>query len=426
MGRCIPKMYCATTVFVERYEYYAGEKSRFWEIAVEGKRFEIRYGNVGSSGRTLTKTFESHSTAQVTADIRAWRKVAEGYTFVEPISQRPELLEKIFVSPQSVEAKKAYGAWLEEKGDPRGKFITLSCTLAADPKLPGVIARKDQLLASHKSEWLGEVLGDMSDDSDYGGLYWEEGFIVDAMLAETEEIEMEGDYSLACRIRALLASEAVACLATLTIHGPLFEDWRHAVAGLTKSGRFPALKRLTLLPPKYYCDVDESTSLEDLWDSFPNLEELIVQVGHFDLGKIAHQNLKSLELAQTISKTAVKQLVTALPKLVSLTVNRSPDLLDALLSSKLVSQLENVSLYLSLSEVKTLFESASSFTKLERLSLYNLDARSAEFLSEAPLDFPVLQSVLLFGDLGDKGPQLEEHFEDSVSFCVTSDTILGE
>jgi uncharacterized protein (TIGR02996 family) len=56
-----------------------------------------------------------------------------------------------------------YADWLEERGDPRGEFIRVECTLARlaadDDRRPGLEARREQLLAAHRDAWLGPLRG---------------------------------------------------------------------------------------------------------------------------------------------------------------------------------------------------------------------------------------------------------------------------
>jgi uncharacterized protein (TIGR02996 family) len=56
-----------------------------------------------------------------------------------------------------------YADWLEERGDPRGTFVRLQCTLeripSDDPRRPDLEDEVDRLLAAHQDEWAAPFQG---------------------------------------------------------------------------------------------------------------------------------------------------------------------------------------------------------------------------------------------------------------------------
>jgi DNA ligase 1 len=61
------------------FEFVEGESSKFWEIAVEGAQFTVRYGKVGSAGQTTLKEFESPEAAAREAEKLVSEKTRKGY-----------------------------------------------------------------------------------------------------------------------------------------------------------------------------------------------------------------------------------------------------------------------------------------------------------------------------------------------------------
>ena len=48
---------------MRRFELVEGTASKFWEIAVEGVSTTVRYGRIGTTGQTQTKSFWTHNPA---------------------------------------------------------------------------------------------------------------------------------------------------------------------------------------------------------------------------------------------------------------------------------------------------------------------------------------------------------------------------
>jgi predicted DNA-binding WGR domain protein len=64
----------------KRYFEFVGDGSRkFWEITVHGVTHTVRFGRLGSSGQTKTKTFSSPASAEADAQRLVKEKLAKGY-----------------------------------------------------------------------------------------------------------------------------------------------------------------------------------------------------------------------------------------------------------------------------------------------------------------------------------------------------------
>jgi uncharacterized protein YwqG/predicted DNA-binding WGR domain protein len=67
---------------VRRFEFVGGSSEKFWEITVAGTEVTVRFGRLGSSGQTQTKSFESEHAAVAHAAKLIEEKLAKGYAEV--------------------------------------------------------------------------------------------------------------------------------------------------------------------------------------------------------------------------------------------------------------------------------------------------------------------------------------------------------
>jgi DNA ligase-1 len=61
------------------FEFSDDESNKFWEIAVAGTSVTVRYGRIGATGQTQTKTFADEAGAQAHAEKLVGEKTAKGY-----------------------------------------------------------------------------------------------------------------------------------------------------------------------------------------------------------------------------------------------------------------------------------------------------------------------------------------------------------
>ena len=62
-----------------RFELVSGSSSKFWEITLSGKTFTVRYGKIGSDGRSQIKDFKSADEARQVALELIGQKTKKGY-----------------------------------------------------------------------------------------------------------------------------------------------------------------------------------------------------------------------------------------------------------------------------------------------------------------------------------------------------------
>jgi DNA ligase-1 len=66
------------------FEFVEGKSAKFWEITVAGTDVTVRYGRIGASGQTKTKTFADEAAAHTHADKLIDEKTGKGYTETQP------------------------------------------------------------------------------------------------------------------------------------------------------------------------------------------------------------------------------------------------------------------------------------------------------------------------------------------------------
>lgn len=68
---------------MRRFEFIEGSSSKFWQIVQEEASFTIQYGRIGTSGKTLIKSFANSDKASAEAGKLIAEKLGKGYTEVD-------------------------------------------------------------------------------------------------------------------------------------------------------------------------------------------------------------------------------------------------------------------------------------------------------------------------------------------------------
>jgi uncharacterized protein (TIGR02996 family) len=165
-----PSPAAATAAGAERTFVCSAEKSlEFWNIALQGKRFTITSGTVGTAGKTQTKAFKDEEKALEAHDKLIAEKLEEDYVETTPAfptrrsdSVREALEAAIRDDFEDLAAHSALADYLQEQGDPRGEFIAVQLALE-DPKRSAAQRRKLQeqewkLFSDHRQQWVGPIL----------------------------------------------------------------------------------------------------------------------------------------------------------------------------------------------------------------------------------------------------------------------------
>jgi uncharacterized protein (TIGR02996 family) len=154
------------------FQFTEGTSNKFWNVELQGTRYLVTFGRIGSKGQTKVKDFPTPAAAQAAYDKIIAEKLGEGYVettggaeapaAAPPVSPLQKSLEQALVeSPDDLAAHSAYADYLNEQGDPRGELIQLQLALE-DEKRP---AKERTKLRQREAELLKKltpaVLGKM-------------------------------------------------------------------------------------------------------------------------------------------------------------------------------------------------------------------------------------------------------------------------
>jgi uncharacterized protein (TIGR02996 family) len=144
------------------------KSNKFWNIDLQGSRFTVTFGKVGTAGQTQTKDFSDEDEARQAHDKLVAEKLGKGYveTTPTPAQATPTPLlqaieQGLVEDPDDLAAHAARADYLMEQGDPRGEFIQAQLALE-DPRLDArertrLEERAEALLRQHARQWLGDL-----------------------------------------------------------------------------------------------------------------------------------------------------------------------------------------------------------------------------------------------------------------------------
>jgi uncharacterized protein (TIGR02996 family) len=278
----------------------SGKSNKFWNIELQGSRFTVQFGKLGSKGQTQLKDFADEAAARKAHDKLVAEKLAKGYVEIPPAAapaassaptttaprhaggrlndpQLTALLEACWENLDDHAPWLVLADWLEEHGEAARADITRLEVALNNPLLLGhergrLSRRKQELLAAHQCEWLGPALTAALDPEvlescpgDFwvnfcGGWLWELGFH-DAYVEDVPRI-----------VKALTAGPEAPWLTRLVIH-----DICGAEPDLLEPlASCPHLGRLAVLEVSCPGQECAGTDVEVLFGSsaFPNLRRL--------------------------------------------------------------------------------------------------------------------------------------------------------
>jgi uncharacterized protein (TIGR02996 family) len=147
------------------FVYTDAKSNKFWNIDLQGARFTVNYGKLGSPGQTQVKEFADEEKARQAHDKLVAEKLGKGYVettpSATPATPLQQALEQALVeNPGDLAAHSAFADYLMEQGDPRGEFIQVQLALE-DTSRPAqertrLLEREDDLLKRHARHWLGD------------------------------------------------------------------------------------------------------------------------------------------------------------------------------------------------------------------------------------------------------------------------------
>jgi uncharacterized protein (TIGR02996 family) len=292
------------------FEFKDGGSSKFWEIALDGTGYTVRFGKIGTDGQVSTKSFKSKGEARAEHDKLVGEKTKKGYKLVRGeapagpavVHARNDKLEAaIEREPDDADAYLVYADWLQSQGDPRGELIVLQHA----NKKPA--AKK--LLEQNKEHFFGKMADarDMLERYPHGPLgrdtAWRWGYLESLWISNKHDrwSDYNGDLDEIDVDEALgwlLDHPSCRFLRELTVGVNTFTDNGYAgTAAVIGKRKLPTLRKL-ILGDFYYAETELNWShmgdVSAMYKAMPNLESLTLRSGTMRVGKIDLPNLKEL------------------------------------------------------------------------------------------------------------------------------------
>ena len=150
-----------------------------------------------------------------------------------------DLLAHVIAAPDDRDAFLVLGDAMQAAGDPRGELV-IAQTLGGAP------ARERELIAQHRTAWLGDLATVPAGDVE---LEWHRGFVRAVRLGRSRSSVTASDFELddlVARLATLPATELVRVV-TLESGSAHQVEWNHAVDALAEHGVPPNVAQLALL-----------------------------------------------------------------------------------------------------------------------------------------------------------------------------------
>ncbi len=352
-----------------RYELKDGKSSKFWEIEVKDTSYVVRYGRIGTQGRSSTRRFDTAADARAAADKITASKLKKGYQPVteasaqKPVYARnPELEALLRENPEDLETLQVYADYLQTHDDPYGELVALGIACEQEPRGSSLRRRFDKILEANKQHWFGQAAPWIPErrGSETLVLEWKYGCVRKARVGydyeeecpDTDVLLADLLRSPACRFLEDLTIEVTEGVKSGAVH------FSFCVDELVHTEQPPPLRRLQIgdcYPPQAdlsWCCVGDCS---EVFSAFPQLEYLKTLGREVEFGRIRHQKLKTLLIESGgLPASAVKSVANAdLPALESLEVwFGSPDygaegnagMLEPLFAGKALPELKELGL----------------------------------------------------------------------------------
>lgn len=136
---------------MRRFEFVEGASKKFWEIALNGAEFEVRWGRIGTSGQSQTKSFASDAKALAEHDKLVKEKTGKGY--VEVGAETPTAPATAATPMKSPVAKPKTAAPKEVANPPVEIAPAPKLAPAAEPAPAPDVAWNDTFVATDPRTW---------------------------------------------------------------------------------------------------------------------------------------------------------------------------------------------------------------------------------------------------------------------------------
>lgn len=391
----VPSRYRA---LVRRFERH--EENAFWELEHRGSAYTVRWGQIGTAGDSRTEPVDSEQAAvdaldTLVGDLEERGFIEQTATKQPTVLQWNDALGADLFDEQRV---RVYADWLEERGNPLGRFIASQLAGSID----------DELIAAHFTELFG------ADAARFRRLRFnrtrglritfERGFVDSIWCGRGHAVEARA------ALASVLASPASRRVRNITLAATRGNGQPNAqpLIGEVVAQHPEHLQRLEVgdfsHPSEFELHATPTGDVSKIWRALPSLREVVARGKRLAFGEIVAPELRSFtyETARLDSR-AMQAIITARwPNLEALSLgferasldafepilqarglsalrqlalhssSHTDDLVQLLVHSPLLKQLTSLDLSNSLLTwhgLATLIEHADAFRHLQRLKL---------------------------------------------------------
>lgn len=202
------------------------------------------------------------------------------------LARNIELERAILENPDSEDAYLVLGDWLQAQGDPLGELIAVHARSQTE--------RADELIATHKTAWLGEHLASLEAAGELS-CKWRWGFL-ERLTAGGDE---RSDADAVATYEAILAAPAARFLRQLELRVFADLDYQPLIAAMARLGLPPALERLAITTRKLQDGEGDLGEIAALYPLLGKVTDLEIEAGEFELGRIDLPHLWALNVGAT-------------------------------------------------------------------------------------------------------------------------------
>jgi len=331
-----------------RYEYSEGTSNKFWEIELSGTAYTSKWGRIGGSMSSSTKSYGDAAAARKEYDKLVNEKVKKGYQLVggaaskvakpngkaakappkvaKPVApsgpaRNAELEKAIAANPDDADAYLVYADWMQGAGEVRGELVVLQHA--------GKTKEANALIRKYSAWFLGDFAKQKPPRFE---LEWQLGYIKSAKIGwssfegydddgddegaeDSESDDDEGGEAERCKNKLIAFLNLPSARFLQELHlGPVPGDDEMSLEGLAEAieeVKPPCLRTLNLGHTGDWDISSTSTAMPDS-KSIRGLRSLLLHAGHVGTGKIELPELRSFKV-QTggLDKGTLKNIATA-------------------------------------------------------------------------------------------------------------------
>lgn len=335
---------------IVRLELKEGKSNKFWEIETQGGLALVsRFGRIGARGQEKKTSFPSNWEAERARKSQIEAKLKKGYSYAKTAeelalerppakpSKRSAALEAAILEDLAdPKAWLVYADWLQGEGDPRGELVVLQTSLETK-KSPKLKARAEAILEEHGDALLGALRKHVQtlDGKNVPTFEWRRGFVHSMRISYNQYARSGPPVDVPQFFTEALKHPSLALVQEIVIgeyNGAVWDKKRGSnqvyepLIDCIVKAKPKALRRLVIGEYEFPDDTEISWtyigSLAKLWKACPRLEEIVVQGGSIDTGKIESPSLRTAKfITGGLPRKSVQAIATASwPNLASLEI----------------------------------------------------------------------------------------------------------